>query len=419
MSSRDVTEGRVVSLSARYAAWTAFQHRTILLCMAVFSFSAIFLISYLRIIFDQYSAQTPGHPASYVDFFALWSYAKIASTNGATELYDAATLHARQVGLGMEPAYEKPFPYPPMFLFLLWPLNFLPYDLGYLTWTAGTLTVLIWVLYSYCSRSVLCAVGVLLAPATAASIFAGQSGFLAASLLTAGLQLAKRQPILAGLLIGLLCYKPQLGLLVPVALASAGLWRTFGAACLTVLGMAVTATVLFGWKIWQAWIDMLPAYSYWFDHGPVMPTLMPTVSGNLRMMGCSLFIANAGQALTTFVVMVLVWLCYKHGPGRLATAALLAGTFLATPHALFYDLPIVTAAMALFISERLETGATFSSYEVMALVLTMMLPAFMLTNIFHIPVTVIPLILLFVAIVRRNEAGSGEPGGSSPITQAA
>jgi len=44
--------------------------------------------------------------------------------------------------------------------------------------------------------------------------------------------LLERRPVAAGLLFGLLCYKPHFGLLVPVALASGGYWRSFAAASL-------------------------------------------------------------------------------------------------------------------------------------------------------------------------------------------
>ncbi len=43
------------------------------------------------------------------------------------------------------------------------------------------------------------------------------------------LQLDKR-PVLAGILFGLLAYKPQFGLLIPFVLAASGRWRTFAAA---------------------------------------------------------------------------------------------------------------------------------------------------------------------------------------------
>src|SRR5205807_1394348 len=58
----------------------------------------------------------------------------------------------------------------------------------------------------------------------------GQNAFLTAGLFGMATLLIDRRPIVAGLLFGLLCYKPHFGLLIPVALAAAMLvfivwWR--------------------------------------------------------------------------------------------------------------------------------------------------------------------------------------------------
>ena len=55
-------------------------------------------------------------------------------------------------------------------------------------------------------------------PATFINLFHGQNGFLNAALLGAALLALDRRPVVAGILFGLLSYKPHLGLLVPLAL---------------------------------------------------------------------------------------------------------------------------------------------------------------------------------------------------------
>ena len=39
-----------------------------------------------------------------------------------------------------------------------------------------------------------------------------------------------RRPLIAGILFGLMAYKPQFGLMIPIALAAGGYWRSFSAA---------------------------------------------------------------------------------------------------------------------------------------------------------------------------------------------
>ena len=62
-------------------------------------------------------------------------------------------------------------------------------------------------------------------PAVFINLGHGQNGFLTAGLLGAALLSLPRRPLLSGILFGLLAYKPQFGLLIPVALLVAGQWR--------------------------------------------------------------------------------------------------------------------------------------------------------------------------------------------------
>jgi hypothetical protein len=385
--------------------WRADSRKTIYLCAFVLGACALVLIVYGEMIWAEHSKQTPGHPARLGDFFALWSYAKIASTHPATELYDLGALHADQVGLGMEPGLQNPFPYPPPFLLVLWPLTLLPYEAAYLVWILGTLALFAWVVVRTCSRLPICVIGAVVAPATTVTISAGQSGFLMAALITAGVRLAGPRPILAGVLIGLLSVKPQLGLLVPVAFAAAGFWLAFRVACATVIALAGVTTLVFGWAVWPAWIAMLPVYADMFDREQVRLTYMPTVMANLKLAGVSPPIAKGIQAVAALAVAILVARCFRRHPGRLAAAALLVGTFLATPHAMIYELPMTTAALALFIEERMRATAAFSLAEVLILLLAFTFPLVMTAAGISAPVSAVPLVLLFGLILWHARPG--------------
>src|SRR5258706_16321345 len=65
----------------------------------------------------------------------------------------------------------------------------------------------------------------LAAPAVFVNAVRGQNGTWTAALCGGGLSLLERRPLLAGGLLGLLIYKPQLGLLIPVALLAGRHWR--------------------------------------------------------------------------------------------------------------------------------------------------------------------------------------------------
>src|SRR5215470_2325677 len=153
--------------------------------------------------------------------------------------------------------------YPPFFLFIAGALALLPYGLALFVWQAATLE-----LYLFAIRAVLacpCVVGgqqlksdplwLLLAlafPAVFVNLGHGHNGFLTAALLAFALAMLDRRPLLAGLLFGLLAYKPQFGLLIPLVLVATGRWRTFTAAAATVAALALVTTLAFGADVWNA-----------------------------------------------------------------------------------------------------------------------------------------------------------------------
>ena len=146
---------------------------------------------------------------------------------------------------------------------MVWPLGQLP---GWLAWAAlvaVSLPLYLWATVGANWRSP-ALVAALAAPTTAIAIVSGQSGLLAGAFLAGGLRLAASHPVAGGMLFGLLTYKPQLGLLVPVALVAARLWRTLTIAGVTAILLVAATSLLFGIAIWPSWIASLPAFSRQF-----------------------------------------------------------------------------------------------------------------------------------------------------------
>ena len=397
--------------------WAAGQRKTIYLCALVLGACAFVLAIYGLRIWAEHEAQAPGHPPEFGDFLALWSYGRIAAGHPAADLYDAARLHALQVALGMPEGAHDPFPYPPVAIPLFRLLAVLPCEAAYVAWTLGTLALFVWAVVATCSRLAISVLGAIVAPATIGCIASGQTGFFSAALLVAGVRLAGTRPILGGVLIGLLAFKPQVALLVPLAFAAAGCWRAAAAACATVIVLAGLATLAYGAASWTDWTAMLPAYSEAFDRDRAGMVLKPTIMANLQLAGVALPLAKAGQGLVSVAVAVLVWRRFRRGTGRLATAALLVGTVLASPHAFVYVLPVVVAAMALLIQHRMVANPVFGLGEVVVLVLGFTFPLLMMarTGPLAPPVSAVPLLLLFGLILRdagrqpRSGPRAGEP----------
>ena len=80
-----------------------------------------------------------------------------------------------------------------------------------------------------------------------ANITHGHNGFLTAALFGSGLPLLPTRPVHAGALLGLLAYKPQYGLLIPLALAARRPMARHRVSCARRLQSTVAASIaLFG-----------------------------------------------------------------------------------------------------------------------------------------------------------------------------
>ena len=375
--------------------WSSEEPRSRLLTAVLVGIFGSYLGIYLLVTLHR------GERYPFGDFFAIWSYARIAMTHSAASLYDSATLHTAQVALGMAPGHENPFPYPPSFLLILWPLGALSYLGAYLVWIITSLALYVWATSERNGPAISTLIA-LFAPTTTIMLVAGQSGFLAAALVIGGFRLIKTRPILAGVLFGLMTYKPQLGLLVPVALFAAGSWRCIAAAVATVAALVIVTSAAFGWSIWITWLAYLPVYSHQFDAAALSNNLMPTITANLQMLGASLRTARLAQAVAALVVAIIVLRAFERGITPAATNALLAGTFLATPHAFVYDLPMLTGAIIGFIADRLRSNGGFNLGEIAILVLSLAFPALMMWVGPHVPLSTPVELLLFGLIILKD-----------------
>ena len=359
------------------------------------------LVALFGAYFGLYGAATlmQSGPSRFGDFFAIWSYGQVLAAHPAAELYDPAALVARQVALGMPATQSNPFPYPPSFLPVVWPLGWLLYTPAYVAFMGATFALYLLAvgLAAPSPRAPLVLVA-LVAPTSILTLVAGQSGFLAAALFLGGMRLAPVRPVLAGVLLGLLAYKPQLGLLVPVALAAAGLWRVIATAVVTTLLVALATSAAFGWHIWAEWLTYLPAYAGQFARESTQDDyLMPTLTAALHMLGIGPGVARPAQLVLALAAAAWVWRAARPGLGPRAVLVLATASFLATPHAFIYDLPMLSGATLLFVADRAPAGVT--AQEAAALALALVFPAAMVHAGTTWPIGIVCLLLLGASLM--------------------
>ena len=376
--------------------WPASGDKFRLLLTILLTLAALYGIAYLAV------AAARGWPDGFGDSFALWSWGRFVAEYNAAAIYDPEKLRPAQLALGMDPGASYPFGYPPSALLLLWLLAQLPGWLSFLALMGLSLPLYLWATLGRAWRPAALAAA-LAAPATAITIVSGQSGFLAAALLAGGLRLAAKKPLAAGVLFGLLSYKPQLGLLVPVALVAAGLRRTLAAAAATALLLAVATGLGFGFAAWPAWITSIPAVSRQFAaESSEIVHLMPTVLAASLQLGAAPAAAQAAQGVVTAAAAALVWVLYRAGPGPLAAAGLLCAALLATPYAFVYDMPVVTTAVVWLVIEEQRAGDAFGTGEVVVLILAMLSPMALASGHSVFPIAPLSLVLLLGVIARRS-----------------
>jgi hypothetical protein len=195
-------------------------------------------------------------------------------------------------------------------------------------------------------------------PAVFINLGHGHNGFLTAALIAGALTLLDRRPILAGILIGLLAYKPQFGLLIPLVLMVSGRWRVFFAAAATVIVLALAVTLAFGVEVWTAFFASASfTRSVVLEQGGTGWSKIQSVFSWVRMWHGPVMLAYAVQgAVTLAIALSLAWLWRQRAPYAWQAAALLIGAVLATPYSLDYDLMLLAPAICFLAVDGMTRG---------------------------------------------------------------
>jgi hypothetical protein len=306
---------------------------------------------------------------------------------------------------------ETPFyswGYPPYFLAIAAVLAFLPYLGALLLWQAATLAGYLAVMWRILPVSGVLAIA-LAYPAAYINVTHGQNGFFTAALMAGALVLLDRRPMLAGILTGLLAYKPQFCVLMPVALMAGGYWRVIAAAALTLAAMTLATLLGFGIESWTAFLASLPfSREVVIEQGATGFEKFQTIFGAVRLLGGSVGTAYILQGASTILCAALImWLWRSGADRRLAIAALLGGSLLATPYALDYDMVVVGPAITLLAAYGLEHG--FRPYEKLILAAIWCTPfvARTIAGATHLPIGVLSVVLLVLLATRRAYIASG------------
>ncbi len=364
------------------------------------------------------------------DFISFWNAAHRVRHGEIAAIYDPDTWH-RILSNTTGFISISWFVYPPFTLFGLWPLGDATYNEAVLAWSLVPLVFYFALIVLLAKRSGLgaganpaCednqsrkqAYAVLIAfslPFLSANLFSGQTGTLIAVFFLATAYFWPTRPVLAGICIGLLAIKPQMGLLMPFALIASGQWRVVAAAATTVLSLIVLSTTWLGAAIWTDYFRMSLLFGQLVGGGYDQIrqlALGPYVS--LQGAGMPAALAGFFQVVVSVAVLTAIiqafWrrksikqeLAKEDGRLDLRLALLAAGALLATPYSLSYDTPLLMLSIIPLLARSWRDG--WDLMELASVTALLILPYAQLLAVgSHVPFAFLALLLWFGVLYRR------------------
>jgi arabinofuranan 3-O-arabinosyltransferase len=301
------------------------------------------------------------------DFVNVWAAGRLVLDGHPAQAWDwniqkqveLAVLHQDFIGYFA-------WHYPPPFLFVASLLAQFPYAAAFIGWVSASFVPYLVMMRAIVGRNF----GWLLAiafPMVFNNALVGQNGFLTAALIGGTLYLIPVRPILAGVCLGLLSYKPQYGLLFPIVLIAASQWTVFFTAAVTAVGLAFASWLAFGTESWQAFFHWMPMFSQAFlTEGKAPWWKMHSLFSLVRYFGGTEPLAWAFQwVLTASVAVVLALMWRSRINYTLKAAALAVGTLLTTPYLFIYDMMVLAVPVAFLLRIGFKEG--FRRYELPAL----------------------------------------------------
>jgi arabinofuranan 3-O-arabinosyltransferase len=333
-------------------------------CFALFVINLVFFpAAYFQHIWI-YEENGQGIPTDFINVFAA---GKLVLQGHPALAYDWDIQKQVEIDVLKQDFFSYfAWHYPPPFLFVASFLAQFPYAVAFIGWVSASILPYLAVMRAIVGR----AFGLVLAigfPVVMSNALVGQNGFLTAALIGGTLYLLPTRPILSGICLGLLTYKPQYGFLFPIVLIAASEWKVFFAASATAVALALVSCFAFGIESWKAFFHWMPVFSQAFlVEGKATWWKLQSLYSLVRYLGGSEQLGWIFQwVLTATVATTLVAMWRSNLRYSLKAAALAVGTLLTTPYLFMYDVMVLAIPIAYLV--RLGLASGFRSYELPAL----------------------------------------------------
>lgn len=310
--------------------------------------------------------------------------------------------------------YHHIWAYPPFFLGVAAILAKLPYLEALAVWQISTLMLYLAAIVKILRVSgrelAICIAAALAFPALQVNMLHGQTGFLTAGLIGFGFAFLETNPILAGVCFGLLTYKPQLGLVLPVVLIAGNRWRAIIAAVATLSVLILGSLLTVGPEVWSGFFRNVAALRVFaLDQDGVGYAKLQSVYAAVRLLGGDASSAYLVQGVATLAALAaLIWLWRSNVDWRLKASGAIVGTLLTSPYCFDYDMVVLGPAMALLVAQGIENG--FAPYEKTILAAAFVAPLISrpIATFAAVPIGCVISVLLFGLIIRMAKM-AGDP----------
>ncbi len=362
--------------------------------LAAIGFASLFVLATFTALNFAYSGRIAP------DFISYWAAGRMTASGHPTLVYDIAA-HRAVERQAVPNVGFLPFVYPPPFLLLMIPFGIVPFSIAFAGWIAMTAG-----LYVATSRRIIDVRFSLAQAAAAANFIIGQNGFLTAAIFNRGTALLATRPLFAGAILGLLSFKPQLALLLPLAFLAGREWRAIAGGILCVFALVMGGLLLFGMSSYQGFLAMLPHFTQWLSTGRWRWEQIASVYALLRFFG-----APAGWALAIHVTVALgaavvtayAWMTRSERRAPVLAAA----TLLISPYLFTYDGLLLTLPLGRLMKQERR-------WEFLAVWVLTLLPVVSYFRPFPNTIPLASLLALWALHRTPNRSTTGLGAGESP-----
>jgi hypothetical protein len=179
----------------------------------------------------------------------------------------------------------------------------------------------------------------LLFPGIALGLATGGTGMVAAALFGGAVLTLETRPALAGVLVGLLAYRPDLAVLAVMALLFGRHWRALAAAAATLAALVLAGIAVAGWFAVPTKFDFIAGIP---DAEAMLWARAPTVYAATRLIGGDMLIGRLLQVAASIAAVAVVgatWI--RRAPLAWRGSTLALAFLLATPHGAGGDLVLL------------------------------------------------------------------------------